>query len=195
LIWKQLGATFEFRQFPPGGAPMLRKLLSRKLLSIVGLAGILISFGAVSTVNGDEGVQLPSGYRNWFGVNTMIVTKDSPLFAQIPGMHMIYVNAKGLSTLKNGGTFPYPDGTVFADEVHEILLKDGAYVEGGKKGVGVMVKDAKKYSETGGWGFQVFGAGDPSKPLLPDAAHVIQACFTCHSPQKAQDFTFSTYIP
>jgi hypothetical protein len=167
----------------------------RKLLTIVGFAGILISLGAASTVSGDEGVQFPTGFRNWFGVNTHIVTKDSPLFAQIPGMHIIYVNAKGLPTLKNGGTFPYPDGTVFADDVHDFLLKDGTYIEGEKKAVGVMVKDAAKYPTTGGWGFQVFGAADLSKPLLPDTAHVIQACFNCHSPQKAQDYTYSTYIP
>ncbi len=173
---------------------MPRKLLSGKLLTLLALAGILISFGAVSTVNGDEGVQFPTEFRNWFGVNTLIVTKDSPLFAQIPGMHMIYVNAKGLATLKNGGPYPYPDGTVFADDVHDFLLKDGTYVEGIKKGVGVMVKDAKKYPTTGGWGFQVFSAGDPAKPLLSDTEHVIQACFTCHTPQKAQDFTYSTYI-
>ena len=167
----------------------------RKLLITASLVGILISLGAALTVSGDEGVQFPTGFRNWFGVNTLIVTKDSPLFAQIPGMHMIYVNAKGLPTLKNSGPYPYPDGTVFADDVHDFLMKDGTYVEGEKKGVGVMVKDAKKYAATGGWGFQVFGTADFSKPLLPDTAHVIQACFNCHTPQKAQDFTFSTYIP
>ena len=33
------------------------------------------------------------------------------------------------------------------------------------------------------------------KPLVPDAAHAVPACFECHTPQKAQDYTFSTYIP
>ena len=41
------------------------------------------------------------------------------MFGQIGGMHIIYVNAKGLPTLKKGGPFPYPDGTVFADDVHD----------------------------------------------------------------------------
>jgi Cytochrome P460 len=104
-------------------------------------------------------------------------------------------NAKGLPTLKKGGPLPYPDGTVFADDVHEFSVKDGSYVEGTKKAVTVMVKDAKKYPSTGGWGFQVWAGGDPSKPLLPDVAHSIPACFTCHTPQKSQDYTFSTYIP
>ena len=167
----------------------------RRLAGILGLAGILMSLGAVPTISAGDDVPFPHGFRDWFVVNSMIVTKDSPISAQIGGMHIIYVNAKGLPTLKTGGPFPYPDGTIFADDVHEFSMKDGASVEGGKKFVTVMVRDAKKYTLTGGWGFQVWAGGDPSKPLIPDAAHAIQACFVCHTPQQAQDFTFSTYIP
>jgi len=167
----------------------------RKLAGILGLTGVLLSFGAVSAISAGDDVPFPDGFRDWFAVNSMIVTKDSPIFGQIGGMHIIYVNAKGLPTLKAGGPFPYPDGTIFADDVHDFSVKDGAYVEGNKKAVTVMVKDAKKYATTGGWGFQVWAAGDRSKPLVPDSAHAIQACFACHTPQKAQDYTFSTYIP
>jgi hypothetical protein len=73
-----------------------------------------------------------------------------------------------LATLKNGGPFPYPDGTIFADDVHEFSVEAGATVEGAKKFVTVMVKDAKKYATTGGWGFQVWAAGDPTKPQFPE---------------------------
>src|SRR5450432_1151125 len=154
----------------------------RKLIGIVGLSGILMSLSAASTISAGDDVSFPKLFRNWFTVNSMIVTKDSPMFGQIGGMHIIYANAKGLQTLKAGGPFPYPDGTVFADDVHEFSVKDGSYVEGKKKAVTVMVKDATKYSTNGGWGFQVWAGGDPSKPLVPDAT---QACFLCHTPQKA----------
>jgi hypothetical protein len=164
----------------------------RKPLRILGFAGILMLLSAVLAKSAGNGVPFPTGFRNWFVVNSMIVTKDSPMFAQIGGMHIIYVNAKGLPTLKKGGPFPYPDGTIFADDVHEFSVKDGSYAEGNKKAVTVMVKDATKYASTGGWGFQVWAGGDPSKPLVADAK---QPCFVCHTPQKAQDFTFSTYIP
>jgi hypothetical protein len=167
----------------------------RNFLGILGVATALMTTNAVSTVSAVDDVPFPNGFRDWFVVNSMIVTKDSPMSAQIGGMHIIYVNAKGLTTLKAGGPFPYPDGSVFADDVHEFSVKDGSYVEGNKKAVTVMIKDAQKYSTNGGWGFQVWAGGDPSKPLLPDAAHATQACFVCHTPQKAQDFTFSTYIP
>ena len=54
-----------------------------------------------------------------------------------------------------------------------------------------MLKDAKKYASTGGWGFQAWAGGDPTKPLVTDAATM---CFACHTPQKASDYTFSTYL-
>ena len=172
------------------GTPMLRKLAG-----VLGLAVILTLFGTPSATSADDGVRFPNGFRDWFVVNSMSATKDSPVFGHVDGLHLIHVNAKGLPTLKKGGPFPYPDGTIFADDVHEFSVKDGATVEGAKKFVTVMVKDAKKYASTGGWGFQVWAAGDPSKPQVPDAAHAITACFVCHTPQKAQDYTFSTYIP
>jgi hypothetical protein len=164
-------------------------------LRIFGLATTLVTMGAIATISSGDDVPFPTGFRDWFAVNSMIVTKDSPISSQIGGMHLIYVNAKGLPTLKAGGPFPYPDGTIFADDVHDFSVKDGSYVEGNKKAVTVMIKDGKKYSTNGGWGFQVWAGGDPSKPLLPDAAHATQACFVCHTPQKGQDYTFSTYIP
>lgn len=169
--------------------------MQSKFLAIWRLAGTLMLLGCLSAQTTDDNVPFPTGLRDWFLVNSMIVTKDSPIFDQIGGMHIIYVNAEGLPTLKKGGPLPYPDGTIFADDVHEFSVKEGSYVEGNKKAVAVMVKNAKKYASTGGWGFQVWAGGDISKPLVSDTAHAVQACFVCHTPQKAQDYTFSTYIP
>src|ERR1700687_1074990 len=104
-----------------------------RLVGIWGLAGTLILLGAVSAQTAGDDVAFPNGFRDWFVVNSMIVTKDSPMFSQIGGMHIIYVNATGLPTLKAGGPFPYPDGAVFADDVHEFSVKDGSYGEGEKK--------------------------------------------------------------
>jgi len=169
--------------------------MQQKHARILSVVGALLLMGTVSGQTTDYHVPFPAGLRDWFEVNSMIVTKDSPIFGQLGGMHLIHVNTKGLPTLKNGGPLPYPDGTIFADDVHEFSVKDGSYVEGNKKAIAVMVKDAKKYPTTGGWGFQVWGGGDPSKPLVPDATHAVTACFACHTPQKEQDYTFSTYIP
>jgi hypothetical protein len=119
-------------------------------------------------------------------VNSLTATADSPLFGHVAGLHHIYVNARGLPTLKAGGPFPYPDGTIFADDVHEFSVKDGASLEGAKKFVTVMVKNAKKYATTGGWGFQVWAAGDPTKPQVPDLAHSVEACFVYRTKSRIQ---------
>jgi hypothetical protein len=55
----------------------------RNLVGILGLAGILLSLGAVSAIPAGDEVAFPNGFRDWFAVNSMIVTKDSPMFEQI----------------------------------------------------------------------------------------------------------------
>ena len=132
----------------------------------------------------------PTGYRNWFHVNTMIVDKASPLFDVLGGMHNVHVNALGESALKKGG--PYPKGTMFLTDLHEFSVVDGSYVEGDLKGLAVMAKDPKKYASTGGWGFQFWVGGDPNKPFVKDP---VKECFECHQPKKDQDYVYSTYIP
>src|ERR1700678_3391454 len=39
-----------------------------KLASVLGLAVILLSFGALPTVSADDGVPFPNGFRDWFVV-------------------------------------------------------------------------------------------------------------------------------
>jgi hypothetical protein len=107
-------------------------------------------------------------------------------------MHLVHINAAGLPTLKNAGSFPCPDGTIFVDDIHEFSVTYGATVEDAKKFVTVMVKDAKKYPPTGGWGFQVWLGVDPSKPQVPDETPAVTASFGCHVPHKDQDYVFST---
>jgi hypothetical protein len=53
-----------------------------------------------------------------------------------------------------------------------------------------MVKDAKKYAATGGWGFAQFDKdGKPAN----EAMH--KACFPCHESAQAHDFVFTRYAP
>ena len=105
-------------------------------------------------------------------------------------MHNVYTDAAGEIALKKGG--PFPDKTIFVTDLHDFAVQDGSYVEGPRKAIAVMLKDAKKYKSTGRWGFQSFERGDPNKPLVTDAA---KECFACHEPKKDHDYVFSTYIP
>jgi hypothetical protein len=165
---------------------MLEKL--RLLPPTLGLLTVA-SFPALSA---DDIKPPPPDYRQWFHVNTMIIDKDSPLFKDLGGMHNVYVNAVGLPALKKGG--PYPDKTMFVTDLHDFTVTDGSYVEGARKGVAVMVKDAKKFASTGGWGFQVF-AGPDTKTAKPIVTDPVKMCFECHEPKKDQGYVYSTYIP
>jgi len=137
-----------------------------------------------------DDIKFPVDYRNWFHVNTMVVDKQSPLFEALGGMHNVYINSVGEAALKKGG--PYPDETTFVSDVHEFTVADGSYVEGPRKVLATMVKDAKKYASTGGWAFQAWAGGDPKMPLVTDPT---KQCFECHQPKKGQDYVYSTYIP
>ena len=167
----------------------------RKVVRIVGLVGILLSSVAVSATPAGYEVSFPKGFRDWFVVNSMIVTKDSAMLDQIGGMHIIYVNAKGLPTLKKGGPFPYPDGTVFADDVHEFSVKEGSYVEGNKKAVTVMVKDAKKYSTTGGWGFRCGQAATRRNRWFPTRPTPYQLASNATHRRKIRTIRFRLIFP
>lgn len=160
----------------------MRKL---RLLCAIGLFTVVASIAEPA-----DTLKPPTGYRHWFHVNTMVIDKGSPLFADLGGMHNVYVNAAGEAALKKGGL--YPERSMFVTDLHEFTVVDGSYVEGPRKGLAVMLKDSKKYGSTGGWGFQLWDRGDPNKPLVTDAA---KQCFGCHEAKKAQGFVFSTYIP
>jgi Cytochrome P460 len=149
----------------------------------------LVAVTTIAAESADD-LKLPTGYRTWFHVNTMVIDKASPLFEALGGMHNVYANARAADALKKGGS--YPNGSQFVTDLHDFTITEGSYVEGARKGVATMLKDSKKYASTGGWGFQFWAEGDAKKPQVTDAA---KQCFACHEPKKAQDYVYSTYIP
>jgi hypothetical protein len=40
-----------------------------------------MSSGVASTISAGDDVSFSNGFRDWFAVNSMIVTQDSPMFA------------------------------------------------------------------------------------------------------------------
>ena len=149
----------------------------------------MLAIFPISAESADD-LKLPASFRNWYHVNTMVIDKGSPLFEAMGGMHNVYINSTGETALKKGE--PYPDKTVLLVDLHEFTISDGSYVEGPRKATAIMLKDKKKYASTGGWGFQAWAGGDPTKPLVTDPT---KQCFECHQPRKDQDYVYSTYIP
>jgi hypothetical protein len=133
------------------------------------------------------GVPYPEGYRDWRHVKSMVIEAGHPLYEAFGGIHHLYANRKALEGYRSGH---FPDGAVIVFDLLEANSADHAIVEGRRKVLGVMVKDAKRYAATGGWGFEGFAEGDRTRRAVADKAN--QACFSCHAAQQAHDFVFST---
>jgi hypothetical protein len=156
-------------------------------------AALVVALVATGTLfaSPKNSLKIPADFHDGYLANSMLVTKEPNKTGLKTGVHLIYVNPVGLDRFKRGGSTPYPDGTVFVDDVREFSEDDGAYQQGGHKFITVMVKDSKKYAPTGGWGFQAWLGGDQTKPIVEDSA---KQCFSCHVPKKEGDFVFSTYL-
>ena len=106
------------------------------------------------------------------------------------GKHVLSVWTEILPAMTKGGSFP--DGSVLVFDLLEAREENGAYAEGSRKLLGVMVKDRQRYKLTGGWGFEAFKGDSRTERTVTDAAG---QCFGCHQQQKANDFVFSGFHP
>ena len=86
----------------------------------------------------------------------------------------------------------FPEGSVIAFDWLEMSDNNGAFAEGARRQVDVMVKDSAQYAATGGWGFQRFVKD--SKTELAATPTPLQ-CFTCHNTLKKDGLVLSSYRP
>lgn len=149
------------------------------------LAVLAMMTTSVALVSAAE-VPYPTGYREWHHIKSMVIEEGHPLFASFGGIHHIYANERALKGYRSK---KFPDGAVIIFDLRDAVRADHAINEGQRKVVGVMHKDAKKFATTGGWGFEAFASGDPTRSIVGQNA--ASACFACHQPQKNQDYTFS----
>ena len=151
---------------------------------------ILAVLLAAPALAADPPVPYPAGYRDWTHVKSMVIQPGHPLADAFGGIHHLYANAKALKGYRQGR---FPDGAVIVFDLLDARSSGGAIEEGPRKVVGVMVKDAKKWPATGGWGFEGFKGDSTTERAV--GANAKTACFGCHEPQKAQDYVFSRLRP
>jgi len=151
-----------------------------QILTLLGITAATVALAA------EPEVPYPAGYRDWHHVKSMVIEEGHPLYGAFGGIHHLYANDKALEGYRSD---TFPDGAVIIFDLLEAVHDGNAVTEGARKVVGVMHKDARKFAATGGWGFEGFGGGDPTNRVVDDDA--ASACFACHQPQKAQDYTFS----
>lgn len=178
------------------------KRIAFLLLAVATLAGIVASMARASGQADGEaapiyGVKIPAGYRDWKLIavdNLLVEGKVNQLRAQLG-------NDIAIKAFKEGKV-PFPDGAIIAaihwtrvpsEDNNKVLVGPfpGAqsFVVGSPVNVQFMVKDSKKYAETGGWGFADFTGGKPGDKALHET------CFACHTPAKDRDYVFTHYAP
>ena len=135
-------------------------------------------------------VDYPKGYRDWRHVKSMVIEQGHALYDSFGGIHHLYANAKALRGYASG---KFPDGSVIVFDLLVANSQDRIVAEGGRKLVGVMVRDRRKYAATGGWGFEGFAGDSTTQRLVGDKAE--PACFACHQARKENDYVFSVARP
>lgn len=139
----------------------------------------------------DGAVPYPVGYRQWTHVKSTIIGPKSSLWEQIGGIQHIYANEKGMEGYRSGR---FPEGSIL---IYDFLKTEddaknaGVTHEGPRRFTSVMVKDSKRYAETGGWGFEEFRGDSQTDRMI--GAEAPQKCYACHSSQKEHDYVFSVY--
>ncbi|MFC4764728.1 cytochrome P460 family protein [Dyella koreensis] len=163
------------------------------ILVLVGGAAIGIATAAIAMSAQDNKpaspifkVTVPDGYRQW----QLIAPAQEG--APLNELRAVVGNTTAIKAYQRGAQ-PFPDGTVLVKLAwkHEQSPEfESASIPGAPTTVQVMVKDARKYASTGGWGFGRFIDGKPAD----EAQH--RTCFACHEARaKARDYVFTRYAP
>lgn len=131
-----------------------------------------------------KGMMMPGKWRSFIHVKSMVIPDKSH---GLYGFHHIYVNRKGLETLKKGGA--YPEGSVFIGAFYDVVTEKDGSIHQGKKLYTVYMKKDAKAKETGGWSYAAF---DPEGKLFEKDYK--KECYDCHTGAKDTDFVFSKLI-
>ena len=133
----------------------------------------------------------PEGYRNWQFISVAHEEGNLNSFAAVLGND---VAIKAYREVK----LPFPDGAIIAalhwshvssKENDQVFGRSQSFVAGPSTNVQFMIKDARKYATTGGWGFAHF-----NKDGTPGDEALLKTCSPCHA-KASRDFVFTQYAP
>jgi hypothetical protein len=151
---------------------------------------------AESESSNPPAVPYPDGYRQWQHVNSVVMPakmsdgKTMGADGQPPAPHglifNVYANEKAQEGYRTGH---FPEGSVLIADWFFLEEKGPALMQGARKSVDVMIRDAR-YAETGGWGFENFDRD--SRTIRNVGSKAVKSCFECHSRAKEHEFVFSS---
>lgn len=105
-------------------------------------------------------------------------------------IRVLYANPIASQAIQNKNINPWPKGSVIVKAMWQKLEdKDGQVRPGKFINLQYMVKDKRKYSSTGGWGFARFD-GPQLKPY-GDVLILDTECIDCHKTVEQNDFVFN----
>jgi hypothetical protein len=170
---------------------------------ITGLLAI-VGGGAVSAQD-KYTVKVPNGlafseFRGYEAWQVVSISQDGDLIAAILA-NPVMIKAYSAGVPGNGK--PFPDGAKMA-KIHwnpkKLETFPQATVPGTQHDVDFMVKDSKRFADSGGWGYAVFdydAASDTFKPGTlagkPPQGNDAKCGFACHTTVKTRDYVFTNY--
>ncbi len=137
------------------------------------------------------------GYESWQAISLSRNEKAVAIILGNPAM----IDAYQAGIPGNGK--PVPDGAKMA-KIHWTPKPNeffaGATVPGSLLNVDFMVKDSKRFTDSGGWGYAVFDYDAPSDTFQPGTlagtppqGNDAKCGFACHTAAKARDYVFTDY--
>ncbi len=181
---------------------------SKKMLTSVGMAAAIavLAVGAALSAQDRYTLKVPNGlafaefkgYETW---QTIAISHNGALIAVILGNPaMIDAYKSGIP----GNGKPFPDGAKMA-KIHWNPKTNVAYpgqplVPDTLHDIDFMVKDSKRFADSGGWGYGEFEYEAASDTFRlgnltdqPPQANDAKCGFACHTVVKTQDYVFTAY--
>ena len=179
------------------------RMLATKILAIV---TILAALGGMTLAAQDKyTLQVPNGlafseFRGYEAWQVVSISHDGNLIAAILA-NPVMIEAYQAGIPGNGK--PFPDGAKMA-KIHwnpkKMETFPAATVPGTQHDVDFMVKDSKRFADSGGWGWAVFeydAASDTFRPGtladMPPQANNAKCGLACHTIVKTRDYVFTDY--
>ena len=186
--------------YTPGAFDLLRgHCMTRIAVLLVAVAALAGGVAYIAPASGQTDEKpapifvdkIPDGYRDWKLISVAHEEGDLNSLGAILGND---VAIKAYRDKK----LPFPDGAIIAalhwshvssEENNQVFGRSQSFIAGPSTNVQFMVKDAKKYATTGGWGFAHF-----NKDGTPGDEAMLKTCSPCHA-KASRDFVFTRYAP
>jgi cytochrome P460 len=181
--------------------------MNRKGVMTIGIVTVWLAVftGLVMSAPDKYTVKVPGGlafseFRGYEAWQTISISRNEKVVAVILG-NPVMINAYQAGIPANGK--PVPDGAKMA-KVHWLPKKNqffpDATVPGELLNVDFMVKDSKRFADSGGWGWGVFDYNAKSDSFTPGTlagtppqGNDAKCGLACHTAVKARDYVFTEY--